>query len=167
MAKKYIPLAGTVIYSVLQFLKEHPGREFTTAELVEATGNENMRMLKQCSDPAIKAGVLKMRASVSGTGKRVLFWSLGDGVQPGASDGQDQDEEKPIQLWTPAPPPPQKTSEPPIGEPIQFKEPLRTPSALLMAKWSDGRAEIHRGAAFLILTKEETEQLLGFLGGRQ
>jgi len=130
MNHTYTPLPGTIpAKAVAALALLAPGAELSTAELCEAIGQPTTGGFGKCIALSLNAGLVKFRKD-----GRLLYWSLGDGVQRQAAV-QD------------------------VDEPEDVPPPAPTTAAALMSAWRPARSVFDLGGASSEEAKQEVEQL--------
>ena len=155
----YTTTPGTIPHRVVEHLKAQPsGTSISTCELADALGVEKYGITTTLQT-AVRAGVLKSQSKPGD--KRLLYWSLGDGVaQPPSADPDDNDD------WPPA--------KPLVGIPKVASSPFQTvplePSELApfrVGEFSDGSMVIETVSGTLKLVPEHARQLRDFVARRE
>lgn len=165
---------GTLPHRVVQHLNSlPPGTVMTTVELCEALDAEPAGFSTSMAN-CVRMGVLKRYITPSN--RRLLAWSLGDGVPP--------PEDAEPELAPIAPPrrqlanvvntlvvQPPKTDKPIAprhyrGRPAKTDAGTAAATDFRAALWTDGTLQIWRGEDLVLLTAREAAQLRQLLGAR-
>lgn len=168
---------GTIPHRVVEHLKTlPPGTELSTTELAEAIGANHSGM-SACLITAVSHGLLNSDTRpVPMTGRRISYWSLGDGVpveQPQAEEQEPDLQQKVVR--TPAVDVPVVAKPEPAAQPAKIKTSLQrakpaaprpAPVQLelpVFAAFSDGRLQIEHEGETITLGSQAANQLHQFM----
>lgn len=161
----YETTPGTLPHRALEYLKSRPpGTELSTAVFADIMGADIAGFSTTMAN-CLRAGLMK--ATTKPGNRRLLYWSLGDGVPPSAQAGEE-DESPPQQTIVPASPGKWDASLP-ASTPIPPAPTgsLHKPKPLRVAEFSDGTMVLEKDGQTMSLDKQETTLLIAFVERRR
>lgn len=176
--RPYTPQPGTIPAKFIEYLKaQPPGQAVSTAVVLDAIGQPELKSIRTYMLSAIGAGVVHCERQV---GERGLMWSLGAGLSPAAGDtGLRDDHDEDTDLAAPPPVPNLAASsvfalaqatavdvaERKVVDEITpaTSAPASAASEFRCALFSDGQFLIQSGTIKALLSVDHTRKLLHYL----
>lgn len=170
----YQTTPGTLPHRAIEYLKSRaPGTELSTPVFVDILGADIAGFSTSLAN-CLRAGLLK--ATTKPGNRRMLFWSLSDGVPVAAADTDDEaDDQPPVQRVVPAaaaavemawPKPSYDRARLLEGGAESKAEVEPAPVAFFVTERSDGTMTIQQGGLVLVLDQQEAAVLCAFVGRR-
>ena len=171
----YQTTPGTLPHRAIEYLKSRePGTELSTPVFADILGADIAGFSTSLAN-CLRAGLLK--ATTKPGNRRMLFWSLSDGVPVAAADTDDEaDDQPPDQRVVPAAaaavemawPKPSYDQVRLLKGSAESKAEVvpEEPVAFLVTERSDGTMTIQQSGVVLELDKQEAAVLCAFVGRR-